>query len=757
MCRKTGIIRSSFVPVLIVAVAVMFTIGQKETEAESAFTAAGIFSDHMVLQRNAAPRIWGGGRPGCTVTAKIAGHTASARVNKEGRWSLELPSMRAGGPHELSLNLEVPGGEGMLQRITFTDVLIGEVWFTSGQSNMQFGLRGSRHGEEALKEADISLLRLNDGGAWRVSDSDSAAGFSAVSWYFARELMRRLPGVPVGIIGRSRGGTAMSSFLSPGVLHRDPALKETVVDVWDNYAGIRTHLNDLLRSIPAKHRPVDLLPSAESAGYSSFFHQRMEEVFPYTVAGALWYQGESDAWGFSIADAYETKLRALIRDWRELFHNPELPVILLQLPHYEPTTPERPLDPAPWSIVQEVQAGAADDTAGVGLVVSIDSGESNIHPRKKKFFGERAAVTARGMVYGEDITWRGPAFREMKVRNGTVTVYFDHARGLSVAGQDPDIPPTVTAPPDVPHLGFAVAGADRVFHWPEARIEGETVVLKCAEVADPVAVRYSFWDHAPWTLVNHAGLPAGPFRTDDWHWDLLRDLPADSWPRSLTADFDGEGAGDTKGRGEAATGFTRVHTLGKAPAPTEFKISWNSERLRVAFKCVNPEGHEVRAEAQKRDDMDIFADDYAGIIIDADGDGETYYRIVVNPRGSIYDDSGFSGRTIDDMPLFMPSLSITRRQDDAWNGEIAINSLSGIEQWSATLEIPWKSLGRGAPKPGEVLGVQFVRSFGQPDVTYEWTPTGRDRSTGAMMPPAARKGFRQFHSPRRFGRLILSK
>ena len=733
---------------------------------ETAFTVTDMAGDHMVLQRNAPARLWGEGPSGGRIRATLAGKSASAVVAEDARWEVSLPALPAGGPYTLTLVLEHAESGKALAKKQFEDVMVGEVWFLSGQSNMAFSVKGTTSAEEALAEADVPRIRLNHRAGWQPANANAVKDFSAIGWYFAAELAKHLPDVPIGMVQRARGGTAICAFLSPEALNGDPVLRETLVQQWEEYADARPYLESLLGVVPQKHRPVKKLVAGDYC--SQFFRQRLAGVFPYTFAGALWYQGESDAWGFSVADAYEVQLRALVADWRNLTQTPDLPVLVLQLPHYQPDLAEQPAQLAPWTVVQEAQARVAKDTENVGLVVSIDTGGTNIHPKNKRFFGRRAATTARGMVYGHDVRYRGPEFRAMTAKGGTVTIHFKHAEGLAVAGRGTAVAPTAIAAPESDHLGFCVAGEDRVFHWADARIDGESVVLRCHAVEEPVAVRYAFWDAGPWSLVNGAGLPAGPFRTDDWHWDLLRDVPENAWPKTVASkkvdtppEIDGT-LDDDAWRIEVpeaeATGLQRTFALAHAPATTKARRRHGDGHLYVAFECANLAGHVLRAEAKERDGNEIFLDDTVGLLVDANGDGETYWRIVVNPNGVVFDDSTFVSRMIDELPLFMQNLHLTRRQHAGWTSKATIatavqnpqDDVEAVQAWTVEMAVPC-NLATGATPPR----IQFVRSFASKAVSFEWTPTGRDRSTGAMMPAPARNGFRQFHSPDRFGILRL--
>jgi hypothetical protein len=333
-----------------------------------------------------------------------------------------------------------------------------------------------------------------------------------------------------------------------------------------------------------------------------------------------------------------------------------------------------------------------------------------------------------------------------------------------------------TIPPGVDHLGFALAGADRVFHWAdEAQIQGQSVLLSSQAVPEPVAVRYAHWQSAPWSLINDAGLPAPPFRSDDWHWDLLADLPEEAWPRQAVAVRSAE-PGPVDARPDkpvwrqlqaepepspigptVLSGLKRAHALAPAPAWTRACLRWDDESLYAAILCQNPPGHVVRAQAQADRPEELFKDDYVELLVDAQGQGKLYHRLAVNPAGTLWDAEAYAGDTIDRLPVMMGALKVARRRDPGWQSQAIVAAAVEADgsQWRAELTIPWKSLAVKAPPRDHPIGVQLVRGMADPAVCYEWTPTGRDRSTGAMMPPRLMGGVILFHSPQRFGRVKL--
>ena len=694
-----------------------------------------VFGDGMVLQRGEPAPVWGRAEGGARVVVRVAGEKAVAEAAANGRFRVDLPALEAGGPHVL----RVSAGDAALR---FEDVLVGDVFLVSGQSNAAFALRGSEQAAWAKKRvAKLDRLRLRKRDAWKAATPETAAELSAVGIYFALELARDVD-APIGLVQRAVGGTAIRSYVSRAALAREPAVRREILEAWRKYRATYDERLAAWKRTPEDERRLDEPPRLDGRNAPGhLFRNMIRPLAPYALRGVLWYQGESDAWGFPVASLYEPQLRLLIADWRRRFDDPDLPFILFQLPHYEPKAVTEPKPMAPWSLVQEAQARVAETTSGVALNVGIDTEAETIHPKNKRFFGERAGRVALGAIYGRDVPHRGPTLERMRIEGETVTLDLDHAEGLRAAGGD--------------LVGFAVAGPDRAFHWADARIAGESVILTSPAEENPVAVRYAFWDWAPWSLENAHGLPAGPFRTDDWSWDMpvKRHRRADAAPASSAPVIDGA-LDDGAWRGAEASGaFERVHTYAPAPHPTKVRALWDERALYVAFRCAGQA--EPRAEAGKRDAKGIWRDDHVELVVDADGDGETYHRFAVSAAGAIYDARATSDPDIDEAPLRMGLLERFRAGEAAWNGAIEAAVAQDGGGWSVELRVPWSALGREAPEAGETIPVQFARRFAEAGRHVVWQHTGRDRSTGAMPPRFNRGGLIEHYAPRRFGALHL--
>ncbi|MCS7314129.1 MAG: sialate O-acetylesterase [Bryobacterales bacterium] len=474
-----------------------------------------LISDHMLLQRDLPLRIWGWAEPGEQVTVRLAGQTTETVADSAGRWEVWLRPMAAGGPHEL-----VVRGRNT---ISVRDVLVGEVWVASGQSNMAWPVERSRDPEKEAAAANYPRIRLfkvglktseepleDVEGAWQPCNPETVKGFSAVGYFFARHLHERL-GVPVGVIQSAWGGTPAQAWTSRATLVSEPTLQTFLIE-WNralvNWPRAKRRWEEGLRdwerrAAEAKRegrepppRPSQPPGPGHPHTPAGLFNAMIHPLTPYAIRGAIWYQGESNATPH--AHLYRTLFEAMIRDWRQAWGLGDFPFLFVQLASYGNAPPE-----GYWSIVQEAQLKALE-LRNTAMAVTIDIGEEkDIHPKNKQDVGLRLALAARALVYGEKIVYSGPIFRQLTREGDRLRLWFDHAGGgLRARGGS--------------LKEFLVAGADRVFHPAHAAIEADTVVVWSAEVKEPVAVRYAWANFPEATLFNAEGLPASPFRTDNW-------------------------------------------------------------------------------------------------------------------------------------------------------------------------------------------------------------------------------------------------
>lgn len=481
------------------------------------------FTDHAVLQRDIAVPVWGwDDQPGADVTVNFASQTKRTRVNAAGTWRADLDPLPANST----------GGDFIVTRgntsITLRDVVVGEVWLASGQSNMEWGLGSSPklYDVEKTKPANplIRHLRVEHVGAdvpatkvphsgWQTATPETIGGFSAVGYFFAQSISEEL-GVPVGILHASWGGTAIESWIPEAVLrtHRSwPTLQRTMAEAlkaWpERYAAqpaLEAAWAKAWEDNRTKGTPVTMEwprpPMGPGSGFmpARLFNGMIAPFVPYALRGALWYQGESNVGRHR---DYAELLPAMIGAWRAAWPLGDFPFFVVQLPNFEGWDGETGTG---WAYLREAQEIAVHRTPATALAVTIDGTEPHdLHPQEKKPVGDRLARLALARIHEVRGTVDSGPVMQSVAREGTaMRVRFNSADGLT------STTPEVT--------GFELAGDDKAFHPATAKIEGATVIVSSPKVAEPVAVRYAFRNMPTVSLVNASRLPAAPFRTDDW-------------------------------------------------------------------------------------------------------------------------------------------------------------------------------------------------------------------------------------------------
>ncbi len=454
----------------------------------------------------------------------LGGQTKSATAAADGKWSVRLDALQAGGPLQLQ-------AKGDKNTVTVSDVLVGEVWLCSGQSNMEMSVWGVANKDAEIAAAKYPQIRMyfidhvpakepqaQRKGHWAVCSPQSVGNFSAAAYFFGRELHKQL-NVPVGLINSSWGGTPVQTWTSIKAHEAVPELKPMVADLRrqeQSYASgqmkaqYEKRLADWEKAAAAAkasgkpfkdqkpRQPEDpaLSPWAPAALYNGM----IAPLAPYAIRGATWYQGESNA-GSPI---YGIQLTALIANWRDDWKQGDFPFLFVQLPNYMDRQTQPSESVGGWPLEREQFLKMLDTVKNTGMAVTIDIGEAeNIHPKNKQDVGRRLAQWALAKTYGKDVVASGPLYKSSRQEDGKIVVEFNYGGGLAACDGDK-------------LTGFAIAGADKKFVWADAQIVGDTVVVSSPEVASPVAVRYAWANNPPCNLINKAGLPASPFRSDDW-------------------------------------------------------------------------------------------------------------------------------------------------------------------------------------------------------------------------------------------------
>ncbi len=477
---------------------------------------ASPFTDHMVLQRELPVPVWGTAAPGEKITVQFAGQKKSVDAGPDGRWRLDLKRLKASAESRLF----TVTGSATAAPLTLRDVLVGEVWLASGQSNMDFVVSkkikyfsGVDHEEQEIAAANHPLIRMftgkatkagtpqeTVGGEWLVCSPETVPGFSAVGYFFARELQQEIK-VPVGIVTLAFGASCAHAWIRREAMLGDPAFR-AVLDDFDarvkTFAPLTENENRQWEEAAAKAKAAGQRaprkprndPVQDQHNPTVLFNGMIAPVIPYAIRGVLWYQGESIT---APRELFPRWNELLITDWRKLWGR-ELPFYFCQLAALDNN-----------SNSPQVRAWQAEALRlpNTGMAVTIDIGDKkDVHPHNKAPVGARLARIALANVYGRKIEFSGPVYASITTEPGALRLKFQHLGGGLVAK-------------DGPLKTFEVAGADGKFVPADAVIEGSAVVVRSAAVASPVAARYA-WTNYPegCNFFNAAGLPAAPFRTD---------------------------------------------------------------------------------------------------------------------------------------------------------------------------------------------------------------------------------------------------
>ncbi len=466
-----------------------------------------LISDNMVLQRDIRIPIWGTAAPGEKVKVTLADQSAEAVAGTDGSWKVTLKPMQAGGPHEMTVTGK--------NKITVKNILIGEVWLCSGQSNMVMPVSQCENAQEEIADAKnypqirhytaeriASETPQNDTvGKWEIASPETVGKFTATGYFFARDI-NDVFHVPVGIILSAWGGANMESFMRLDALKAHPKEAAPYFKLWEERKAAfpAEHAAALKAAEEAKAagKPAPKMRTLEGhqARPGSIYNGMISPLIPFGMRGVLWAGGKANR---GRAAEYAVLMPAMIQDWRKSWGLGDFPFYLAQMANWISPDPNEH-----WEALREAMLKTTSLT-NTGMVVTIDIGDPhNVHFKNKQEVARRFALQAKAHVYGMDIACDGPIYTSMSVEKGAIRLHFKSLDG------------GLATPNDEPLKGFVIAGSDRKFVPADAKIDKDTILVQSDKIADPAAVRYAWEMNPDCNLINAAGLPASPFRTDDW-------------------------------------------------------------------------------------------------------------------------------------------------------------------------------------------------------------------------------------------------
>lgn len=473
-----------------------------------------LISDNMVLQQQKQVALWGWASPGELITVMPSWNNKpiTTMADKAGKWTITLTTIKAGGPYHILFKSR--------DSIIVNNVMLGEVWLASGQSNMEFPMgkgegwrTGAHNAETEIPKASYPAIRMIDvpnrvsdvpqedfKGQWLACTPETVKEFSAVAYFFAKEI-QAATGYPIGIINSTWGGTPAESWTKKNILEQDTGFQK-ILDRYAQdvekfpaaYAKYKTSYEKWKAdtSSTKKGAPKEPVGPNHNKSPGKLYNGMIAPLIPYTLQGVIWYQGESNA---DRAWQYRRLFPAMINGWRKDWKNDQLPFYFVQIAPHRSQIPE----------IREAQLYSWQTTTNTGMVVSTDYGDSlDIHPRNKEVIGQRLSLWALKNEYGKkNITASGPVYKKMKIKGNKIIISFDNANGLKTGNNQL-------------LSQFTIAGKDQQFIPAEAVIKGNKIEVWSSHIDHPVAVRFG-WSKVPEaTLYNSAGLPASPFRTDKW-------------------------------------------------------------------------------------------------------------------------------------------------------------------------------------------------------------------------------------------------
>lgn len=482
-----------------------------------------IFGSHMVLQQGQANQVWGWAEPGEMVTVAIGDQKHATQADQQGRWKVKLNPLGVGGPHTLSIEAK--------NRLTFEDVLVGEVWICSGQSNMALAVQQANDADLESLTAKFPKIRLisvpqvgisspqeNFQGEWKTCTPETVKDFSAVGFFFGRQLHQTL-GVPVGLIDNAWGGSACEAWIRHDLLTAD-AKYQPLLERWAETEKSYDHSKALAAFEKQRMAWQERVKEAKRTGQtppqaprapanpltgnhrpSNIYNGVLKPTIGYGIRGAIWYQGESNA---GRAYQYRDLFPLMIKSWRDEWAQGDFPFYWVQLADFKAERSE-PVD-SDWAELREAQTLTMSKLPNTGEAVIIDLGEAqDIHPRNKQDVAKRLARWALARDYGLAVPYQSPRLKSQETQGNKIVVTCDHVgSGLKAF--------------DVAEVrGFAIAGSDKKFVWAKAKLLGNDQIEVWSDaVPNPVAVRYAWADNPVCNVYSRDGLPLTPFRSDEW-------------------------------------------------------------------------------------------------------------------------------------------------------------------------------------------------------------------------------------------------
>lgn len=710
-----------------------------------------IFSDHMVLQRDADIPVWGRAGPGENVTVSIAGQSKTATADKDGKWMVKLDKIDTTN----ALVMVIKGKN----TIEIQDVIAGEVWLCSGQSNMEMGVGGARDSGKETSSADFPRMRIftvqhnsqsepqdDCAGEWTVCSSRTAGRFSAAAFFFGREIHQRL-NAPVGLINSSWGGTLVETWTSAEALAQIDEFKaisniltKPMAQQWDEKAAEALYEKkmtawkiaaDKAKAEKAKIPPQPRKPVPPRLNKNipgNLFNGMINPLIPYAIRGAIWYQGESNAF-VSHAKLYGRQLAALISDWRSRWGY-DFPFAWVQLPEFQPNND---YGLTYWPVIREEMLKSLC-IPRTGMAVGLGLGEpDNIHPRDKQGIGKRLALWALAEVYSvRDVVWQGPILESHNTSGKEMILSFKHISGGLVAKDDVI-------------KGFTIAGKDRKWVKANAKIKDNTVIVSSLEVSEPVAVRYAWGPNPEWSLLNKAGLPASPFRTDSWPIEepsakTRTDVPEAQVKELTKCHIVIDGKMDEKAWQELKEYSLRELETGKEPKyKTTFKMFWQDNALIIGIKCEDDDAKNPNCGTTINGDAGIWEGDAVEILLETQT--HSYYQMTVNPVGAI-------------VTLDRKGGIITDGLNTLWSPGAKIAVLPSDNCWIIEMRIPLGAKNQEAIDP--LNGIEGTKPTSTNPLYFNvCRQRVRDKESECSLfsPPAdPKKGF---HDVSKFGKLLV--